>query len=406
MTKKLILLGATGSIGRQTVECVEEANRRRPGSFELTGLSVNTDLGGLLELSKRFPRALLAMGSTSFSDTEFLPSQAAIGTKARSETSSQPGLAGSLQFTGSGAVDRLLEGCEADLVVNGIAGSPGLKASYLALKKGMDLALANKESVVMGYSLLASLAEKNNLSIIPVDSEHAALFQLVNRCGAQSIQELCITASGGPFRDKSKEELMAISPDQAASHPVWKMGRKISIDSATLANKGLELIEAVRLFGFQEQRVRVLIHPQSLVHAIVRTVDGSLYANLSSPDMRLPIDIALNWPNEVESSFGKLDLAGKTLSFFEPDLFRFPMLRLAREAIRQGEAGTIAYNASNEVAVEAFVEGRIRFTDIATVVEESLSADWSLPAGDLGSIFYHDARAREKARAFIAEIKC
>ncbi len=408
MTKKLIILGATGSIGRQTLECVEEANRRLPGSFEVTGLSANSDLKGLLELSKRYPGALLALGSTGFSTGGQVAVSAELNAELKQESEKilRLELARSLKFIGGDAVEQLLEHCNADLVVNGIAGSSGLKASYLALQNGMNLALANKESVVMGFGLLSSLARKSSLSILPVDSEHAALFQLVNRCGIPSVQELCITASGGPFRDKSLKELEAIRPAQAAAHPVWKMGKKISIDSATLANKGLELIEAVRLFGFPEQRVRVLIHPQSLVHALVRTVDGSLYANLSRPDMRLPIDIALQWPDEVESAFGRLDLAGKTLSFFDPDLLRFPMLRLARESLRQGEAAAIAYNASNEVAVEAFVEGRIRFTDIARVVENSLSADWSLPAEDLDSIFYHDGKARENARSFVAEIQC
>ena len=183
---------------------------------------------------------------------------------------------------------------EADLVVNGISGSAGLPASVSTLSAGKNLALANKESVVMGYGLLKALADRNNLSIIPVDSEHAALYQLLSRIGADSVSELTITASGGPFRLKTASELETITPDEAARHPVWSMGRKISIDSATLANKGLELIEAVRLFGVPETSVKVLIHPESIVHALVRTIDGSLYAHMSSPDMRLPINIALH----------------------------------------------------------------------------------------------------------------
>ncbi len=396
MTKRLIILGATGSIGRQTLECVQEANRGSPGSFEVVGLSANRDIQGLASLAKAYPKARLALGSASSS------------IHAGSSPGGGPGDDATLLsgFVGPNSVERLLDCCEADLVVNGIAGSPGLMASYAALGKGMNLALANKESVVMGYGLLASMAESKKLDIIPVDSEHAALFQLVRRCGSESVRELSITASGGPFRDKPLSELAAISPAQAAAHPVWKMGRKISIDSASLANKGLELIEAARLFGFSEEKIRVLIHPESLVHALVRTIDGSLYANLSKPDMRLPIDIALHWPEEVESAFGKLDLAGKTLSFFDPDLRRFPMLQLAREALRLGESATIAYNASNEIAVEAFDAGRIRFTDIPSVVADALSADWSFPAGDLDSIFHHDEKARERARAFVAEIQC
>ena len=401
MTKKLIILGATGSIGRQTLECVQKANRRVPGSFEVAGLSANRDFEGLMNLAEEYPEALLALGA---------PPPSAGGAAPLAGSSSSPtnhrDVSRRLSFVGGDAVTKLLDNCDADLVVNGIAGSPGLMASHASLRRGMSLALANKESVVMGYSLPASLAEARKIAIIPVDSEHAALFQLVRRCGAKSIRELCITASGGPFRDRPLADLSTISPAQAAAHPVWKMGRKISIDSATLANKGLELIEAVRLFGFSEKAVRVLIHPESLVHALVRTIDGSLYANLSKPDMRLPIDIALHWPEERESAFGKLDLAGKTMSFFDPDPSRFPMLRLAREALRQGESATIAYNASNEIAVGAFDEGRIRFTDIASVVADTLSADWSFPAGDLDSIFYHDDKARERARAFVAEIQC
>jgi 1-deoxy-D-xylulose-5-phosphate reductoisomerase len=420
MTKTLILLGATGSIGRQTLECVDEANRRHPGSFRIVGLSANKDLQGLIALAHRYPEARLALagspcplGGDSPARSGSHPARSGSSARSAAPAGGNPRIRRAaaednprLSFTGGDAVEKLLARCDADLVVNGIAGSPGLLASYSALENGMNLALANKESVVMGYSLLSTMAGKKNLSIIPVDSEHAALFQLIGRCGSKSVRELCITASGGPFRDRPLKELAAISPAQAAAHPVWKMGRKISIDSATLANKGLELIEAVRLFGFSEEKVKVLIHPESLVHSLVRTIDGSLYANMSNPDMRLPIDIALHWPEELESAFGRLDLAGKTLSFFEPDCLRFPMLQLAREALRQSESATIAYNASNEIAVAAFDEGRIRFTDIASVVADTLNAGWSFPAGDLDSIFYYDGKAREKARSFVAEIQC
>jgi len=392
MTKKLVILGATGSIGRQTLDCVKEANRQNPDTFAVVGLSANSDLPGLLRLAQDFPDAYLALSSSSHPAQE--------GSAEPSETLKR------LNFSGPEAVARLVEALEADLVVNGIAGSAGLMASYESLRSGKHLALANKESVVMAYGLLASMAKAKNLDIIPVDSEHAALFQLVRRCGSASIQELCITASGGPFRNLSLENLKGITPDQAAAHPVWKMGRKISIDSATLANKGLELIEAVRLFGVSEEKLRVLIHPESLVHALLRTLDGSLYANLSSPDMHLPINIALHWPQEVPTEYGRLDLAGRSLNFFDPDTDRFPMLELARAAVRAGEAGTIAYNAANEVAVQAFEEGRIGFTEIAKVVAAILDHDWSFPAGDLRSIFNYDNLAREKALAAVAEIQC
>jgi len=380
-SRKIIVLGATGSIGSQTLDCIEEANRKSPGSFVVTGLSSNTNKAALLDSGARFPTAQLALQGI------------------------QDGSTG-IHFTGIDAVSSLLDTADADLVVNGISGSAGLLASVRTLSSGKNLALANKESVVMGYSHLRILADRHGLSIIPVDSEHAALFQLISRIGADSIEELTITASGGPFRLKSERELENITPDEAARHPVWNMGRKISIDSATLANKGLELIEAVRLFGVPETRVKVLIHPESLVHALVRTIDGALYAHMSSPDMRLPIDIALHWPEEVPTLFGRLDLAGKTLHFEDPDTRRFPMLSLARKAACSGEAATIAYNAANEIAVEAFESGKLRFTGIVSVVAAVLEGDWTFPVPDLGSIFDIDAKARSMAHLAVTEYSC
>ena len=379
-SRKVIILGATGSIGRQTIECVEAANAKNPGSFTITGLGANRNAGDLLSLSSHFPGARLAVN----------------------DSVSREGI----DISGPGAAERLIRSTEADLVVNGIAGAAGLVASVEALSSGRNLALANKESVVMGYSHLRSLAEAGRLSIIPVDSEHAALFQLVSRIGTASVTELTITASGGPFRDRSAKDLAGIKPDEAASHPVWKMGRKISIDSATLANKGLELIEAVRLFGLGEEKVKVLVHPESIVHALVRTRDSALYAHMSSPDMRLPINIALHWPREVEAAYGSLDLAGRSLHFEEPDLIRFPMLQLAREALRAGEAATIAYNAANEVAVAAFESGKIGFTQIASLVATVLESDWTFPVPDLGSIFDSDGRARSLSQLALTEIQC
>jgi 1-deoxy-D-xylulose-5-phosphate reductoisomerase len=378
---RLIILGATGSIGRQTIDCVERANAAEPGRFIVAGLSAGRNAEALAAAGRRFPGAVLALDAPS-SDGE------------------------SFRYCGPGASCRLLRETEADLAVNGIAGAAGLLASIEALAAGDHLALANKESVVMGYSHLAALAQKRGVGIVPVDSEHAALFQLVRRIGKPSITELTITASGGPFRARSLAELERITPDEAAHHPVWKMGRKISIDSATLANKGLELIEAVRLFGMPEERVKVLIHPESLIHALVRTVDSALYAHVSAPDMRLPINIALHWPEEAAADFGALDLAGKALHFEEPDTSRFPMLELARRAVRVGEAATIAYNAADEIAVQAFEEGRLRFTQIASVVARALEADWTLPVPDVGSIFDHDARARGLAKLAVSEFEC
>lgn len=378
--KKVIILGATGSIGRQTIDCVEAANAKNPGNFVVVGLGANRNAEALLAAGKKFPGAKLALSVDQKVD--------------------------GVLHSGPRSYSALIKETEADLVVNGISGAAGLMASIDALSTGKNLALANKESVVMGYSHLKSLARRNGAFIVPVDSEHAALFQLTSRIGSASVKELIITASGGPFRNKTKEELERMGPDEAAHHPVWAMGRKISIDSATLANKGLELIEAVRLFDFDESAVKVLVHPESIVHALVRTMDGALYAHLSSPDMRLPINIALHWPEEVEASYGFLDLAGKTLHFDSPDCERFPMLALAREAVRVGEAATIAYNAANEVAVEAFERGALRFTQIADVVAAVLSNDWAFPVPSLGSIFDFDAKARSLAHLAVTELQC
>lgn len=378
--KKVIILGATGSIGRQTIDCIEAANAKAPGSFIVTGLGANRNVEALLAAGKKFPDSKLALSADYVVDD--------------------------IPYRGARSYSALIKETDADLVVNGISGAAGLMASVDTLSSGKNLALANKESVVMGYSHLKPLAKRNGCFIVPVDSEHAALFQLTSRIGSASVKELTITASGGPFRNKTREELESMRPDEAAHHPVWAMGRKISIDSATLANKGLELIEAVRLFGFEESAVKVLIHPESLVHALVRTIDGALYAHMSAPDMRLPINIALHWPEEVEASYGFLNLAGKMLHFDSPDCERFPMLALAREAVRVSEAATIAYNAANEVAVEAFESGAIRFTQVADVVAAVLSKDWAFPVPSIGSIFDLDAKARSLAHLAVTEIQC
>jgi 1-deoxy-D-xylulose-5-phosphate reductoisomerase len=391
-TKRIVILGATGSIGTQTLACIDEANKSSPESFEVVGLSAFSNLKALAELAMRYPNAGLAFLGC--------PSENA------SDVPSIPPIPGHAFFAGRDGITKLLDLVGADLVVNAIAGSAGFPASVTSLEHGCNLALANKESVVMGFSQIKRIADKKKLAIIPVDSEHAALFQLTTRIGRESITELTLTASGGPFRNTPLQELENITPDDAVRHPVWRMGRKISIDSATLANKGLELIEAVRLFDMPEDKVRILVHPESIVHALVRTKDSALYAYMSEPDMKLPIDIALYWPVEEPCLFGRLDLAGKILHFENPDARRFPMLDLAREAVRIGEAATNAYNAANEVAVSAFEEGKIRFTEIATVVEGSLSHDWSFAVADIDSIFDTDAQARIFAREVVRELSC
>ncbi len=375
--KRIVLIGATGSIGRQTLDVI----RSNPGLFSLAGASAHRDEAGIRAIAADFPAARLCLsGEAAPSDT--------------------------VSLRGSTGLEELVRGTEADMVVNGAAGSGGLAPSIAALESGKDLALANKESVVMAWRLLKDAAAASGRNIIPVDSEHAALFQLVGLLGSTAIDELTITASGGAFRDRPIAELASATADEAAAHPNWNMGRKITIDSATMANKGLEVIEAVRLFGFSAERVRVLIHPQSLVHALVRSRDGSLYAQISKPDMRVPIQNALTWPETLPCPFGRLELAGYTLEFRQPQAERYPLLGLAYRALEIGEGGTVAYNAADEVAVEAFERGQIGFLEIAGVVARTMEKAWPSRLDGLESIFDADMSARVAARAAVREYSC
>jgi len=379
MPKRIIILGAAGSIGRQSIEVIRQ-NATTEEPLVLAGFSVHHNAKVLLSLKNEFPHARAAYTG----DAASAPTGA--------------------DWAGPEALAQLLSAVQADIVVNGIAGAAGLSASILALQNRMHLALANKESIVMGYRLLKQLADDNELSIIPVDSEHAALFQLTQKIGMHAIAELTITASGGPFRTLPLEQLAEMTADDACKHPVWKMGRKISIDSATMANKGLELIEASKLFDMPQEHIRVLIHPQSYVHAMVRTFDGALYAQISEPDMRLPIHAALHWPHTYPSPFGHAELAGKTLEFFEPERNRYPLVWLARNAMDAGDAACIAYNAANEIAVARFEAARIRFTKIAQVVSETLAHSWNLPVSSFEDIFDIDMKARQIAEELVEHI--
>ena len=319
MRKRVIIVGANG------LDRAPNHRRHRipPRSIRGSRLSAHTNEKGLRQEAARFPDSALCFSGT-------LSPMEGIG------------------FVGPNGSRR--GGCERPCRHSGErSGWFGWAAPFLAVLSSGKPHMANKESVVMAWPLLDELSKMGGSKTSPIDSEHAALFQLISKIGAEEIDELIITASGGALRDRNLAELVFVKPDEAACHPNWRMGRKITIDSATMANKGLEVIEASRYFGFVPERVRVLVHPQSIVHSLVRTRDGNLYAQLSAPDMRVPIQNALTWPVSMPCPFGRLDLAGKNLEFREPQAERYPLLGLAYRALEAGEGATVAYNAADEV---------------------------------------------------------
>jgi 1-deoxy-D-xylulose-5-phosphate reductoisomerase len=286
----------------------------------------------------------------------------------------------------------------ADWTMAAIVGAAGLRSTLAALERGGTLALANKESLVCAAELVMAAAARGGARLLPVDSEHNAVFQCLQGDDQRGIERIVLTASGGPFRDWPLERMARVTPDQALKHPVWSMGAKISIDSATMMNKGLEVIEAARLFPIPQERIEVLVHPQSAVHGMVQYADGSILAQLGSPDMRTPIAHALAWPKRMAADVPRLDLAALAkLEFFAPDPVRFPALRLAREALMAGGGAPTILNAANETAVALFLDRRLGFLDIATVVEETLEALAGIRAEGLEAILALDAEARAVA---------
>ena len=365
MKKKILVLGCTGSIGSQTLDIA----RNMKDSFEVVGISAGHNEKSVQELCKEF--------------------------NCRGTVFSRDGIDG---------LEKLIKECNADIAVNGIAGSAGLIPSTLIIENGTDLALANKETVVMAWPVIKVLAEKHNANIVPVDSEHSAIFNLTQKIGCKNISEIVITASGGPFREYTKEELKKVTLKDALKHPTWNMGPKITVDSASLANKGLEVIEAVRLFNTPAENVKVVIHPQSLIHSLVRTKDGMLYAQISNPDMRHPIFGALVWPEYKENYLEPFNLFDNSMTFFKPRMEAFPLLSYAYECARKGTSYTIAFNAANEVAVDAFMKDRIGFTEIFDVVNNTLQSDWTFLPEDIDSVMKMDLKARKTAESFVEKI--
>jgi 1-deoxy-D-xylulose-5-phosphate reductoisomerase len=372
----IAVLGATGSIGASTLDVVA----RHPGRFRVFALTANASADALLKLCRvHRPRyAVLSEGGSSLR--------------------AKFGEAGTELLAGSAAIDEVVAHADCHVVMAGIVGAAGLSSTLAAARAGKRVLLANKEALVMAGPLVTKAARDAGAQILPVDSEHNAIFQCFS--GAKAVRKIVLTASGGPFRTAQVETLQAATPEQACAHPNWVMGRKISVDSATMMNKGLEVIEARWLFGLPPERIEVLIHPQSIVHSLVEYVDGSMIAQLSNPDMRIPIAHALAHPERIESGAPALDLAAvKNLSFEKPDAARFPCLSLAYEALRTGGTAPAALNAANEVAVAAFLERRLPFMGIARVIEQTLSLVPVGAADDLEAVLAADADARRAAGA-------
>jgi len=378
VTRRITVLGATGSIGRSTAALLEAA---APGSFAVEALVAGRDAVGLAAQAR-----LLGARLAVVADERALPAL-------------REALAGS-GIEAAGGERAVLEAASrpVDWTMAAIVGAAGLASTLAALAHGGTLALANKESLVCAGPLVLEAARAAGATVLPVDSEHNAIFQALQGAQPESIEKIILTASGGPFRNATMAEMRAATPEQAVKHPVWSMGAKISVDSASMFNKGLELIEAARLFPVTPDQLDVLIHPQSAVHGLVQYRDGSLLAQLGSPDMRTPIAHALAWPERMHVDVPRLDLAmlGR-LEFSAPDPQRFPALRLCREALLAGHAAPCVLNAANEVAVALFLAKRLGFLDIAAVVEETLTALGHQQVPDIAAVLAADAQAREFA---------
>jgi 1-deoxy-D-xylulose-5-phosphate reductoisomerase len=379
--KRILILGSTGSIGVQALDVISRA----PEEFEVVGLSADRSYEPLIEQARAHGVKRIALASEDY------------GARAAEAWTDGEVLRGA-----QGLVSLVTES-GADLVLNAVVGSAGLGPTIVALTEGIDVALANKESLVVGGELVTTLSEATGAQIIPVDSEHSALHQLIAGERTLAVDRLILTASGGPFRQFTQAQLEKVSVEEALCHPTWNMGGKITIDSATLMNKGLELIEAYHLFHIPEDRIDVVVHPQSIIHALVTLCDGAALAHLGHPDMRVPIAYALHYPERVDVPVRKLDLVelGR-LTFEAPNEDLFPCLRLARAALIDGGTAPCILNAANEVAVHRFMSGELSFVDIPMVIEETLHTLGTSRVHSFDSLYEADARAREVARERIA----
>ena len=378
----LTILGATGSVGQQTLDLVA----RNPGRWQVEALTANRDAKGLATAARASGARYVAIGDeAAYPELKAALAgtgiEVAAGPEAVREAGARP----------------------AELVLTAIVGAAGLPPTLAAVKRGATLAIANKETLVCAGPVVTALAKASGATLLPVDSEHNAIFQVFDHDCPDRVRKVILTASGGPFRALSRDQMLRVSVADACAHPVWSMGAKISIDSATLMNKGLELIEAEQLFAVGHERLDVIVHPQSVIHSMVEYVDGSVLAQMGTPDMRIPIAYALAWPERIETPAARLNLAeiGK-LTFEAPDLERFPALALAWAALRAGGSAPCVLNAANEIAVAAFIAGQVGFLDIADVVAETLDRTGAGPLNGLEAVLEADRLARETAHAIIA----
>lgn len=382
--KSITILGATGSIGTNTVDLL----LRNLSQYDVVAVTGNRNVRLLAEQAKSLSaKVAVTADKTSYVDLK----EALSGTDIRVEAGPEAVLAAAEM--------------EAEWTMSAIVGAAGLVPTMAAVRRGKTVALANKETLVCAGDIVMAEVKKRGTTLIPVDSEHSAIFQTLEEPHRKAVDRILLTASGGPFREKDLSFMASVTPEQAVAHPNWSMGAKISVDSATMMNKGLEIIEACHLFGFPSDKIEVLVHPQSIVHSAVGYIDGSVLAHMGMPDMRTPIAYALGWPERIAAPTAKLDFtAMPSLSFFLPDEERFPALRLAKEAFAKGQSTTTAMNAANEVAVAAFLGREIGFLEIASTVEKVMEAMSVSDISTMEDALEVDRQARAVAREKIQKV--
>ncbi len=385
-SKKIIILGSTGSIGLNALHVVEQM----PERFRVLALTTHRQIDHLLQLAQRH-RPALAVVTGAEPDGEQRNAFRALGVELR---------------TGTEALAAICAELDYDLLVNAVVGAVGFTPTLTAVERGRSVALANKEAMVIGGALVTAAAAASGAEILPIDSEHSAIWQCLMGEEKTAVEEIILTGSGGPFRTWPAEDLVHVTVEQALKHPNWNMGRKITIDSATMMNKGLEIIEACWLFGLTEEKIRVVIHPQSIIHSMVAFRDGSIKAQLGLPDMRVPIQLAMTWPERCASAFPRLDFSTlDRLTFAPPDEAKFPALALARAAIRAGGSAPAVLNAANEAAVNLFLEERIGFLAIARLIDGALQAHSIDSVPSAGALLEADHWARDHVTEAAAHLR-